>query len=83
MAKKITSSEFFEKSLKNKIITAVYVYGGYLLAWLITDRFLQYDLDYDFLYSLGFIVIIQIVLMIKNAIHAISKEKTETQKKIL
>lgn len=79
LAKKITTTDYFQKALKNRWIVAVVVYAAYLIAWLIVDKFLQYDLDTDFLFSLGFIVIIQIVLLVKNAVQTLTEGKNSNK----
>lgn len=60
---KIVSSKFYNKSKKNKSTTALLIYIGYLLAWIIVDYTLDYDLDYDFFNNIGLVIIIQMILV--------------------
>lgn len=77
IGKKILNNKFFNSSTKNKVIVAAIVYIGYLIAWIIVKEVLNHDLDYDFLYYLGFLIVIQIVLLIVNAIKHYFKDKKE------
>lgn len=79
IANKLLSTKFFNESKKNKIITAVIVYAGYLIAWWIVDKTLNYDLDYDFMTSLYMIIGIQVILLIIKAIKNGIKSKKESK----
>lgn len=68
LGNKLLSTNYFNGSLQNKISVALFIYAGYLAAWMFTDRVLGYDLDNDFLSNLGIIIIIQIILIIIRAI---------------
>lgn len=77
LAEKLVSSNYFEKSKKNKIIIATFIYALYLVAWAIVDKTLNYDLDYDFLFNIEVIIVIQIVLLVINIIKNIFRYKKE------
>lgn len=81
LAEKILSCSFFEKSRKNKIITAIYVYIGYLISWIIVDKTLNYDLDIDFLTNIEMIIVIQVVLLIIKSLKKSIKNKRNDNKK--
>lgn len=74
-AKKILSTKYFRGSFQNKVTTATCVYFGYILAWLIVNHVLEYDIDTDFLVSITLIIIIQIVLLIIKFFKEYFKEK--------
>ena len=81
LAEKILSCSFFEKSRKNKIITAIYVYIGYLISWIIVDKTLNYDLDIDFLTNIEMIMVIQVVLLIIKSLKKSIKNRINDNKK--
>lgn len=68
IAKKILFSKFYEASKKNKIIVAVCSYASYLVAWVVINKTLGYDLDNDFLLYLAGVIVIQMVLLIIKAV---------------
>lgn len=82
LANKLLSTNYFNGSLQNKITTASFIYFGYLAAWLTINRILEYDLDNDFLYSIGSIIIIQIVLFIIKLFKEYIKTKKNYKKEI-
>lgn len=77
IAKKILSTSYFNGSLQNKITVASLIYIGYIVAWIIVNDLLGYDLDNDFLVNLGIIVTIQLILLLINSIKNYFKSKKE------
>lgn len=75
IARRILSSNYFNGSLLNKITLTSFIYVSYILVWFIVDTTIGYDLDNDFLLSLGFIIIIQIVLLIIKMFKNYLKER--------
>lgn len=49
---------------RNRNIFAIIVYFSYLLAWILVDYFLDYDLDIDFLMNIWTILIFQIISLV-------------------
>lgn len=68
IANKLLSSKYFNRSLQSKISLASFIYVGYLVAWLIVNELLDYDLDTDFLSSILIIIAIQLVLLVINGV---------------
>lgn len=77
LAKKLLESNFFKKSKRNKIYTAIGIYAGYLIAWVIVDYALDYDLDYDFMSNIGLIILFQVVLILIDMFRKYLKEKRQ------
>lgn len=77
----IITSKFFNKSKANKAIVVGLVYVGYLIAWFIVNYTLHIDLDETFLMNLAFVIIIQAILLVRNAITKVAdKKKIEKEK---
>lgn len=76
LGNKILSTDFYNTSKKNKWTVACFVYIGYLIAWVIVDLALDYDLDRDFLLNFGLIIIIQIILFIIRTFKQYKKDKS-------
>ena len=82
LSNEIVTSKFYELSKKNKAIVVALVYIGYLIAWFIVNYTLHIDLDETFFINLAFVVIIQIVLLIKNLLFKVLDNKKIDKKKL-
>lgn len=69
-----------KNSLQGKATFAACVYSFYLAAWAFAYTVLGHDLDDDFLSNLGLIIVLQVVLMVIEAIKIEIKSKKTNNK---
>lgn len=75
LGNKLLSTNFFNGSLVNKITVVSFVYWGYLAVWMLINKLVLYDLDYDFISEILFTIIIQIVLVFVKYVKEIIQMK--------
>lgn len=74
-ASKLLSSNFFNNSKKRKITVSIIIYVIYCVICVITLKITGHDMDYDFLLSLGFLIVFQIISFLIEFIKSTLKNK--------